>query len=140
MAHSNAKDSAVIALAREFRERNIPCDVFGLEPGWQSHAYSCTFTWHEGRFPNPKQFLSEMKTKQYRVNLWEHAYTNPGSPLFAPLLEHSGDKGVWGGLVPDFAGEGCAGEFAAERIEFEGVGDQRDGRGHELNFRTQCAC
>ena len=110
-ADSNAKDSAVIALAREFRERNIPCDVFGLEPGWQSHAYSCTFTWHEGRFPNPKQFLSEMKTKQYRVNLWEHAYTNPGSPLFAPLLEHSGDKGVWGGLVPDFAGEEARAAF-----------------------------
>ena len=39
----NAADT--IALARSFREDHIPCDVWGLEPGWQSHAYSCTFAW-----------------------------------------------------------------------------------------------
>ena len=110
-ADSNAKDTAVIALAKEFRERNIPCDVFGLESGWQSHAYSCTYTWNENRFPEPKKFLAEMKAQQFRVNLWEHAFTNPASPLFDPLRNHSGDKGVWGGLVPDFVDEGARAAF-----------------------------
>lgn len=110
-ADSNSKDTAVVALAKEFRKRNIPCDVFGLEPGWQSHAYSCTFKWNEERFPEPKKFLAEMKAQRYRVNLWEHAFTNPASPLFAPLLEHSGDKGVWGGLVPDFLDESARAAF-----------------------------
>lgn len=110
-ADGSAKDTAVITLAKEFRERNIPCDVIGLEPGWQSHAYSCTFVWNEGRFPEPKKFLAELKGRQYRVNLWEHAYTNPASPLFGPLSDYSGDKGVWGGLVPDFVDERARAAF-----------------------------
>jgi alpha-D-xyloside xylohydrolase len=39
-----------------------------------------------------------------KVNLWEHAFTHPTSPLFEPLQPYSGDMGVWSGLVPDFAG------------------------------------
>ena len=35
----------VLNFLQEFRERHIPCDVFGLEPGWHSHAYSCSFVW-----------------------------------------------------------------------------------------------
>lgn len=42
-ARANHKD--VLAIAEELRDRKIPCDVVGLEPGWQSHAYSCTFSW-----------------------------------------------------------------------------------------------
>lgn len=94
-----------IALAREFREREIPCDVIGLEPGWQTHAYSCTFAWNTERFPDPSGMLQSAKNMHYHVNLWEHAYTHPASPIFSALEPHSGDYGVWGGLVPDFAGE-----------------------------------
>ncbi len=97
--------TTLTALAKEFRERKIPCDVFGLEPGWHSHAYSCTYVWDRGRFPNPAGLLADLKAQQMKVNLWEHAFTNPASPLFEPLLPHSGDYGVWGGLVPDFAAE-----------------------------------
>ncbi len=97
--------AAAIALAREFRNRDIPCDVLGLEPGWQTHAYSCTFAWNTERFPDPKQFLREAAALDYRVNLWEHAFTHPSSPIFEPLVSHAGDFAVWDGLVPDFAGE-----------------------------------
>ena len=110
-ADSNAKDSDVIALAKEFRERNIPCDVIGLEAGWQSHAYSCTFAWHKERFPDPRKFIADIKSRDYRVNLWEHAFINPASPLFEPMRTLSGDKGVWGGLVPDFADEHARATF-----------------------------
>ncbi len=99
---SNATSQAVTALADEFRDRKIPCDVIGLEPGWQTHAYSCTFAWESKRYPDPTAFLNGMKSRKYHVNLWEHAYTNPASPLFAPMQPFSGDEGVWGGLVPDF--------------------------------------
>lgn len=100
---SRSTADEVVAQAREFRDRSIPCDVIGLEPGWQSHAYACTFEWHKERFPDPQKFLAATKQLNYRVNLWEHAYTHPASPVFPALTEHSGDYGVWGGLVPDFA-------------------------------------
>ncbi len=95
----------VLALAREFRDARIPCDVLGLEPGWQTHAYSCTFAWDTDRFPNPRGFIHAVGEKGFRVNLWEHAFTHPASPVFEALVPYSGDIAVWDGLVPDFAGE-----------------------------------
>lgn len=100
----------VLALARDFRANGIACDVLGLEPGWQTHAYSCTFAWDKHRFPDPGQFIRSAGDLGFRVNLWEHAFTHPASPIFNDLLLHSGDIGVWDGLVPDFAGD------AARRI------------------------
>ncbi|HEY3840565.1 MAG TPA: TIM-barrel domain-containing protein [Bryobacteraceae bacterium] len=91
----------VLKLADEFRDSRIPCDVLGLEPGWQTHAYSCTFVWSD-KFPNPGALVSSLARKNYRLNLWEHAFTHPSSPLYPQLLERSGDYQVWGGLVPDF--------------------------------------
>ncbi|MFC5860945.1 TIM-barrel domain-containing protein [Acidicapsa dinghuensis] len=101
-AHSTTKSA--LALAQEFRDRNIPCDVLGLEPGWQTHAYSCTFVWEPSRFSDPKAFVDAATQLDYKVNLWEHAFTHPASPVFAPLEPHAGDYGVWGGLVPDLVG------------------------------------
>jgi alpha-D-xyloside xylohydrolase len=102
-----AKDSQedALSLAREFRDRRIPCDVIGLEPGWQSHSYSCSFVWDKDRFPDPHEFLAATQDHNFRVNLWEHAFTHPSSPLFPALESCCGNFGVWGGLVPDFAGQ-----------------------------------
>ena len=100
-----APQQEVVALAKEFRDRNIPCDVIGLEPGWHSHAYPCTFTWDPKLFPDPAGFMTDLRKMDFRLNLWEHAFTSPASPLFAPLQSCSGDMATFGGLVPDFAGE-----------------------------------
>ena len=110
---SRATQQSALKLAREFRERKIPCDVIGLEAGWQTHAYSCTFAWNNDRFPDPKDFVSSASAMNYKVNLWEHAFTHPASPLFPEIEPHSGDYGVWGGLVPDFAGEPAREVFGA---------------------------
>ncbi|HTM18391.1 MAG TPA: TIM-barrel domain-containing protein [Terracidiphilus sp.] len=100
-----ANAGEALTIARSLRESKLPCDVLGLEPGWQSHAYSCSFTWDSERFPDPAAFLKDVSALGYHVNLWEHAFTHPSSPIFDELRPHSGDYGVWGGLVPDFAGE-----------------------------------
>jgi alpha-D-xyloside xylohydrolase len=91
------------ALATYFRDSRIPCTTYGLEPGWQSRAYSCSFVWNPERFPDPLAFTKKMDSLHFHLNLWEHAYTNPVSPLFEPLKNKAGDYMVWGGLVPDFA-------------------------------------
>jgi alpha-D-xyloside xylohydrolase len=101
---SLATAESALALAQEFRNSKIPCDVLGLEPGWQTHAYSCTFVWNKDRFPDPPAFIKSAHQLNYKVNLWEHAFTHPASPLFSAIEAHAGDYGVWGGLVPDFAG------------------------------------
>lgn len=98
-------EEAVLKLGQDLRERRIPCDVLGLEPGWQTHTYSCSFVWEPTRFPNPKRFLRAARTLGYRVNLWEHAFTHASSPIFSALQPYAGNYAVWQGLVPDFAGE-----------------------------------
>lgn len=93
--------SNVLSLAAEFREQRMPCDVLGLEPGWQTHAYSCSYVW-SSRFPDPGTMLHELAALHFRLNLWEHAFVNPASPIYSALKPYSGDYEVWGGLVPDF--------------------------------------
>lgn len=102
---SRATQESTLKLAHEFRERKIPCDVIGIEAGWQTHAYSCTFVWNKDRFPDAEAFVRSASALQYKVNLWEHAFTHPASPLFPQIEPHSGNFGVWGGLVPDFAAQ-----------------------------------
>lgn len=92
-----------LALAERIRAAHMPCDVWGVEPGWQSHAYSCSFMWDTNRFPDPEGFLKKMTAMNYKMNFWQHAFTHPSSPMHDELKPWSGDYLVWGGLVPDFA-------------------------------------
>lgn len=112
----------VLDMANRFRELNIPCDIIGLEPGWQSHAYSCSYLWDSTRFPDPEEFVRELNEKGFHVNLWEHAFTNPASPIYNDLIPHSGDYLVWNGLVPDFATEGAREVFTSAQQKLIDIG------------------
>lgn len=92
-----------LALATRVRDAHIPCDVWGVEPGWQSHAYSCSFVWDTNTFPDPDGFIQKIHAMGYRLNMWQHAFTHPSSPIHDELKPWSGNYLVWGGLVPDFA-------------------------------------
>jgi alpha-D-xyloside xylohydrolase len=109
---SDFSQDEVKGMADYFRSNNIPCDVLGLEPHWHSHSYSCSYVWGK-RFPDPAQMLKDLKVKGFRVNLWEHAYVHPSSPIYKDLLPYSGDYTVWDGLVPDFAKKEARNIFGA---------------------------
>ena len=98
----DAVQDSVIRFANYFREKQIPCDILGLEPGWQTATYSCSYRWSEERFPKHKEMLDQLKGKGYKVNLWEHAYVHPTSPIRKAMEPYAGDFLVWNGLVPDF--------------------------------------
>ncbi|MEL5892466.1 TIM-barrel domain-containing protein [Bacteroides sp. GD17] len=93
----------VMRVQAYFRDKKIPCDVIGLEPGWHTAAYSCSYVWNKERYLDHHSMLKVLNENHYKVNLWEHAYVHPTSPLWKPLKDYSGDFLVWGGLVPDFA-------------------------------------
>jgi alpha-D-xyloside xylohydrolase len=96
-----AQDSET--LAQSFREAGIPCDIWGLEPGWQTATYPCTFVWDTNRFPNPAEFVKTMSNMGYHLSFWEHCFTRDTSPIYNDLIPWSGSYLVFGGLVPDFA-------------------------------------
>lgn len=91
-----------VALAERFRRERMPIDVLGVEPGWHSHSYSCTYEW-SCLFPEPQRMIDRIRDMGYQLNLWEHAFVYPASPIYEKLLTHSGDYEVWNGLVPDMA-------------------------------------
>lgn len=113
----------MLRLAKQLREQHIPCDIFGLEPGWQTHAYSCTYKWDPERYPDPDAFLKKMADMDYHVNLWEHAYVHPDSPIFEAMKPYAGDSYVWDGLVPDFTTQGAREVFQKhhDRLVAQGV-------------------
>ncbi|MBW7462492.1 ABC transporter substrate-binding protein, partial [Paenibacillus sepulcri] len=49
-----------MAEALEFRHRDYPCDVIGLEPGWHTRSYPATYEWDRERFPDPEGFVRGM--------------------------------------------------------------------------------
>lgn len=98
----DASQDSVLRFAHYFRDKNIPCDMIGLEPGWQTAAYSCSYVWSPDRFPDHRSMLDTLNSNGYHVDLWEHAYIHPSSPIRKAMEPYSGDFLVWNGLVPDF--------------------------------------
>jgi len=92
-----------LALAARIRSDHMPCDVWGVEPGWQTKTYSSSFVWNTNAFPDPDEFIQKMHAAGFRLNFWQHAFTHPSSPMFGSLKPWSGNFLVWGGLTPDFA-------------------------------------
>lgn len=87
---------------KAFSENNFPLDVIGLEPGWHSKAYPCTFEWDKSRFPAPAELLDSLKNLGIRTNLWMNPYISPGGILYPKLKSYSGTHTVWNGIVPDY--------------------------------------
>jgi len=99
----------VIEEANAFEEKGYPLDFIGLEPGWQSKAYPCTFEWDNGRYPDPAEFIEEMRKKKVRINLWTNPYVSSHSQLYKAMYPLSGSHTVWCGIVPDLALEQARG-------------------------------
>jgi alpha-D-xyloside xylohydrolase len=92
-----------LAVAEEFRSRRIPCDVLGLEPGWQTATYPCSYVWNRENFPEPESFAERLHELGFRLNLWTHAWVHPSlSPISDAIKSLSADKGGMGGFAPDF--------------------------------------
>ncbi len=85
----------------DFEEHNFPLDFIGVEPGWHTMAYPCTFEWDKGRFPNPEGFVNTLLHKGIRVNLWTNPYVSPAGNLYSKIKPFSGTHTVWNGIVPD---------------------------------------
>ncbi|SEO63335.1 alpha-D-xyloside xylohydrolase [Amphibacillus marinus] len=111
-AYSAANSKDIKRLAEELRQSEMPVDVFGFEPGWQTKAYSASFVWDNNRYPNYQSMIDTLTKQHYKVNLWEHIFVHPTSPMYQGLKPFSGDFEVWQGLVPDLAVEEAKNQFA----------------------------
>ena len=84
-----------------FTKNNFPLDVVGLEPGWHSKSYPCTFEWDATRFPNPDAFVDKMSSQGIHLNSWINPYVSPSASIYDKIKPFTGTHTVWTGLVPD---------------------------------------
>jgi alpha-D-xyloside xylohydrolase len=95
--------AGVAAEAEAFEEKGYPLDFIGLEPGWQSKSYPCTFEWDKTRFPDPKALIRDMLKKGIRINLWTNPYVSPEAPVFPLIKPYAASYTVWNGAVVDIS-------------------------------------
>lgn len=96
-------DKEVSNEVAEFEKRGFPLSVIGLEPGWMSRSYPCTYEWDKNRFPNPEQFIQSMSNKHIQTNVWINPYVSPDGELYKKIEPYTGSHTVWCGIVPDYS-------------------------------------
>jgi alpha-glucosidase len=127
-------DSAaqVLSLAREFRNRAIPCDAFFLDLDYTDHLF--TFSWNPITWPDPNGFNDQMEALGFkRVNILEPLLT-VYDPRWAKaanegwLVQYPGGSplvtSIWMGEVSffDFTKQAARDYFRAELRTFIGSG------------------
>src|SRR5579883_1168100 len=113
---------SALALCDGFKDDRIPITSVGLEPVWQTHAYSSSYLWNRQKFPDG--FIKAVRAKGYALTLWCQIYRDPSSPLISLLGRNFGDFEVWHGLVPDMANPDVRdvyGNFLLENFIREGI-------------------
>lgn len=86
----------------EFEKKGFPLSVVGLEPGWMSRSYPCTYEWDSTRFPHPETFVKHLKDNHIQTNVWINPYVSPDGELYKKIEPFTGSHTVWCGVVPDY--------------------------------------
>ncbi|MCD6322244.1 MAG: DUF5110 domain-containing protein [Clostridiales bacterium] len=92
----------LLEIAKKFRSEGIPCDMLGLEPGWEKHYYQMRWVWNNDMFPSPKAMIDQLHSLGYTFELWESGdaptsgYMNPEKrkQWFAERIDASLSIGV----------------------------------------------
>ena len=56
------------------RAEDYPCDVIHLDTGWFETDWLCEWKFNAERFPDPANFITNLKNNGYRVSLWQLPY------------------------------------------------------------------
>ncbi len=100
--HTLTPAGKVLEEVDEFAKRDLPLDVIGLEPGWQSASYPSTYDWDPTRFPDPAGFVQAMSARGISLNLWINPFISTKSSIYPQLLPYTGSHMYWLGAVPDY--------------------------------------
>jgi len=85
---SYESETVVRELAREFRDRSIPCDVIHLDIDYM-HGYR-VFTWSPKRFPHPAKLISDLGQDGFKTV----AIIDPGVKYEPEADYHVFDQGI----------------------------------------------
>lgn len=122
VANQFIDEFALVREAQDFRDRDLPCDVIGLEPGWMQvfYDFSTKKRWNPDRFYFPywcpkshHTFISALRRMGFRLSLWlccdYDLYRYEEQLIGGRIFETATEKGA-GALADD-------GMFRDERID-----------------------
>ena len=91
------KQEEVLAIARDFRGRDFPCDMLLLEPGWMKTPYRMD-GWSPEKFPHPAAMMDGLRQLNVRLGLWQ---CGPADWVFTSwdLLKRHANQ--WGADITD---------------------------------------
>ncbi|HSF46498.1 MAG TPA: glycoside hydrolase family 31 protein, partial [Chitinophagaceae bacterium] len=95
-------DQDVMREVAEFRSRKFPLSVIGLEPGWMTGSYPCTYEWDKQRFPDPSAFVKLLKDQDIETNVWINPGVSPLSTVYRSIEPYTSSHTEWCGVVPDY--------------------------------------
>lgn len=77
-------------VAREIRERGVPCDCLTMDGrAWLDARTRCDFVWDSRRVPDPQGLIDALHGMGFRLCLWEYPYISVHSDAFNTLA-HKG--------------------------------------------------
>lgn len=95
-------DEQIKKEVQDFKEKGFPLSVIGLEPGWMTRSYPCTYEWDTTRFSSPSTFIEYLKKNHIQTNVWINPYVSPDGELFDKIQPYTSSHTVWCGMVPDY--------------------------------------
>ncbi len=61
-------------VCNRLRKEGFPCDVIHLDTGWFRKDWLCEWKFNAERFPDPQKFISHLRSKGFRISLWQLPY------------------------------------------------------------------
>jgi alpha-D-xyloside xylohydrolase len=74
-------------VAARLREESFPSDVIHVDTGWFDQDWICDWEFSPRTFPDPENYLNEMRSNGFRITLWQHPSVSPKTQLYASALE-----------------------------------------------------
>lgn len=71
----------VMDVAEEYREREVPCDVIHLDPGWLGSFQDYDFTWADS-FDEAEEHIRKLHDLGFKISIWLYPYVPISSPMY----------------------------------------------------------
>ncbi len=127
-------DKDILNEVNMFKEKHFPLTVIGLEPGWMTKAYPCTYEWDKGRFPDPQKLIRTLDSMHIKTNLWMNPGISPEGELYSKIEPYTGSHTEWCGILPDYTmseSQNIVKDFLNEKVVSLGASgfkmDENDG-------------
>jgi alpha-D-xyloside xylohydrolase len=75
-------------VAIRLRKESYPCDVIHVDTGWFDQDWICDWEFSPRTFPDPENYLNEMRSNGFRITLWQHPSVSPQTRLYESALEN----------------------------------------------------